>query len=91
MLMADPERVAANTGAARYLEARDVPARWLETPFMHAKAVLVDGDRAYVGSINLSLTSLTKNREVGVVVQSRAQVQRMSATFDGDWRNARAF
>lgn len=36
--------------------------------YLHAKAIIVDGTRAWVGSTNGSTTSLTENREYGLVV-----------------------
>lgn len=51
---------------------------------------MVDGQRAYVGSINLSWTSLTKNREVGLVVGEPANVATMETTLEKDWATASA-
>jgi phosphatidylserine/phosphatidylglycerophosphate/cardiolipin synthase-like enzyme len=91
VLMADPFWVNTNTAAANFLGTQGIPARFLTDPGMHAKAIIVDGKQAYLGSINLSFTSLNKNREVGVVVLDATQVQRMSTTFEKDWSNAKTF
>jgi phosphatidylserine/phosphatidylglycerophosphate/cardiolipin synthase-like enzyme len=53
--------------------------------YVHAKAMVVDGRRAFVGSENLSTASLDHNREVGVIVADPDAVQTLESTFDGDW------
>lgn len=91
VLMADPNWVDTNIEAAKFLSNASIPARWMTDPDVHAKAIVVDEARAYLGSINLSFTSLNKNREVGVVVTDPAAVQRMSSTFEKDWTSAKTF
>ena len=54
--------------------------------YIHAKAIVVDDRLAFVGSENLSTTSLNDNRELGLLVEDRSAVNRIEATFDRDWR-----
>jgi phosphatidylserine/phosphatidylglycerophosphate/cardiolipin synthase-like enzyme len=56
------------------------------TPYMHAKAILVDGVRAYVGSANFTANSLDSNREIGVLVRDPASVSTLARTIDADFR-----
>ena len=56
--------------------------------YIHAKAIIVDEQRAYVGSQNFSRTSLEFNRELGVIVSDPLAVARLTAVFAGDWRSA---
>jgi phosphatidylserine/phosphatidylglycerophosphate/cardiolipin synthase-like enzyme len=91
VLLADPGWITANTGAATFLAAHGIEARHMKQPGVHVKAVVVDGLVAYAGSVNLSWTSLTKNREVGVLVTETANVSTMRATFEKDWLTATAF
>ena len=91
VLLADPSWIDANADAATFLAASGIPARWLGAPSVHAKAIVVDGERAYAGSINLSWTSLAKNREVGVVATEAAGVGALRGTFERDWAAASAF
>lgn len=77
--------VAALQGAAEAealpLEARvDDAARTL-----HAKMVLLDGESAYVGSMNWGRASARDNREAGLLVESASLVAFLGATFEGDW------
>lgn len=55
--------------------------------YVHAKVFIVDGRLAFVGSENLSGTSLDANREVGLVISSVAAVALVSRTFAEDWRS----
>lgn len=55
------------------------------TPYLHAKAIAIDRKRVFVGSENLSETSLDRNREVGVVVDTPAAVAKVLAAFDADF------
>ncbi len=54
--------------------------------YAHAKAIVVDGRRAFVGSQNLSSASLDANRELGVILSDPAAIATIEATFAGDWR-----
>jgi phosphatidylserine/phosphatidylglycerophosphate/cardiolipin synthase-like enzyme len=56
--------------------------------YVHAKAIVADGRRAFVGSENLSTASLDHNREVGVIVADPSAIQTLESTFDGDWAQA---
>ena len=53
--------------------------------YIHAKMVLVDGARAFVGSQNFTAGSLDQNRELGVLLDDRASVSRLARTFDEDF------
>ena len=54
---------------------------------MHAKAIVVDGTRAYVGSENFSENSLDHNREMGLLVDDPAIVSALARTVATDWTN----
>lgn len=53
--------------------------------YMHAKMILVDKKKAYIGSINISTSSFDKNRELGIVVSDTTVLQTLSDTFKQDW------
>lgn len=91
VLLASPSWIDANAGAATYLADKGVAARWLDAPSVHVKAIVVDGKAAYLGSENLSTTSLTKNREVGLVTDQADAVGTVTSTFEKDWALGRAF
>jgi phosphatidylserine/phosphatidylglycerophosphate/cardiolipin synthase-like enzyme len=68
-----------------WLKANGVLVKTLSTPDMHAKAMIVDGARAYVGSVNFTAASLDKNREIGVITDTPATLTRLSTTIAADY------
>ena len=58
---------------------------FLHHPNVHAKTVIADGQRAFVGSQNLTATSLDRNREVGILIDDPAAIQRLQQVFEADW------
>jgi cardiolipin synthase A/B len=65
---ADPLTSTYFVVGAERLKAAGVRLRYLLTNFVHAKVIVADGERALVGSINMSGNSLDANRELGVVI-----------------------
>lgn len=66
---------------------RRLGVRTLSSPYIHAKVIVVDGSRAFVGSENLSSTSLDRNREIGLFIRGSV-VSRLHGVFGLDWRRA---
>jgi phosphatidylserine/phosphatidylglycerophosphate/cardiolipin synthase-like enzyme len=91
VLLADPSWITASEAAATFLSAHAIEARHMKNPGVHVKAVIVDGETAYAGSVNLSWTSLTKNREVGLLITESPNVAAMHSTFEKDWLTATPF
>ncbi len=56
---------------------------------LHARAMIADGRRAFIGSQSLKRIELDKRREVGLVIRDRAIVKQMESMFAEDW--ARSF
>lgn len=73
------------------LMASGVSVRELSTPDIHAKAIVVDGTLAYVGSINLTQPSIDQNRELGLVTDNVDAVHVIATTIAQDFANGRAF
>lgn len=55
--------------------------------YMHAKAIVVDDNKVWIGSENGSTTSLTENREFGVVLQGSEYVSPIATTVAADHRS----
>jgi phosphatidylserine/phosphatidylglycerophosphate/cardiolipin synthase-like enzyme len=70
------------------LQGGGVKVRLLKNPYIHAKVFTADSTIAAVGSMNISLTSLEFNRELGILIQDPAVLTRISQTFDTDWNKA---
>jgi phosphatidylserine/phosphatidylglycerophosphate/cardiolipin synthase-like enzyme len=57
-----------------------------QTPlYMHGKQVIADGLRAFVGSENLTNTSLLQNRELGTFFDDPGMIARLQAAFTSDF------
>lgn len=71
------------------LEAHGVQVRLLPVKpiYLHAK-LIVGSKLAYIGSENLTETSLEKNRELGLLLNGR-DVTELQDQFDKDWAAAR--
>lgn len=54
-------------------------------PYMHARLAVVDGKKAYLGSVSFSPDSSTINREVGLILDYKCVVERMQKQFDIDY------
>jgi phosphatidylserine/phosphatidylglycerophosphate/cardiolipin synthase-like enzyme len=52
---------------------------------LHIRAIIRDGERAFVGSQSLRRLELEKRREVGVIVTDQAIVNEMLEIFETDW------
>ena len=58
--------------------------------YMHAKIIVVDGRKAFVGSENISTQSLDQNRELGILVSDSGVLNTLQQTFQQDWRDSQA-
>lgn len=77
----------ARSGRA-HLASEGGGVRLQEKPFVHAKVILVDGGRVFVGSENFTSESLDDNRELGLLTSDPGVVGRLSSVFDNDWQRA---
>ncbi len=61
------------------------------TLYVHAKAMVADAGTAaqagYVGSINFSNASMTRNRELGLLLQDPVLLGQIASTISGDYAN----
>ena len=67
------------------MQGRGVQVKGLSSPDVHAKAIVVDGAKLFVGSVNLTTASLDRNREVGVVTVNTDAIARAKSTIDKDF------
>jgi phosphatidylserine/phosphatidylglycerophosphate/cardiolipin synthase-like enzyme len=89
VLLADTDWIDANASAVTFLDNLGVTVKWI--PHLHTKVIVADGARAYLGSENLSQTSLDKNREVGLVVTEASSIEPLASSFETDWAAGTAF
>lgn len=80
------DRGSTNDGELQELQAAGVKkVRFLNKPMVHAKLIVVDGEAAYLGSVNLTTNSMDNNRELGVIVREAAIVKRLVKVANQDW------
>lgn len=85
VVLSDMAPLAAQTTAVTVLTAAGIPVVTVSRPYIHAKAIVVDGIAAYVGSENFTAASLGYNRELGVLFDAPAAVKKVDATISGDF------
>lgn len=91
VLMPTPEQILANKDGAEKISRAGGWVRKLSAPYIHGKLIVVDGERAYLGSVNLTENSFDENREVGIIVSQPEIVQRFLSVFEKDWASAREY
>jgi phosphatidylserine/phosphatidylglycerophosphate/cardiolipin synthase-like enzyme len=68
-----------------YLKGLGVTVKKPPSAFLlHAKLIVADGV-VFIGSENMSLTSLTRNREIGALVFEPGAADAVKAQFESDW------
>ena len=55
---------------------------------LHAKCIVVDGTRFFIGSQNLRPVSMDRRREVGLIVEDDAMARKIDRVFEEDWETA---
>ena len=55
---------------------------------LHAKCIIVDGNRFFIGSQNIRPVSMDRRREVGIIVEDEAMARKIERVFEEDWENA---
>src|SRR5262245_8954546 len=84
VILENPSDQAPNADLTTYFKNGGVPVRYAEAFYCHAKLIISDGI-AFVGSENMSPTSLAQNREVGALVFEPTQAAVIQQQFDVDW------
>ncbi|MEN4769661.1 phospholipase D-like domain-containing protein [Duffyella gerundensis] len=67
------------------LSLRTIAFARLTGGIMHAKYLLIDGKRAFVGSQNFDWRALEHIHETGVLIDDALVVQQIAAIFNHDW------
>ena len=88
LILPTPSQVDLDApGVAIITEAGGVVHRLAQSYlYVHAKVIVADGRRAFVGSENISSASLDQNRELGVIVADPGAITALENTFESDWR-----
>jgi cardiolipin synthase len=70
---------------AAFLERAGVTIRYSNHFYIHAKAFIIDQQKAIIGSTNLTRASLDDNRELSVITEDKNVVKALRETFMHDW------
>ncbi len=57
----------------------------LKEPFVHAKMIISDDNYLFIGSENVSYTSMMQNREVGIILSNKPLISQATSQFDALW------
>ena len=80
---------ALNQAASPQIVAKMMPYPASPTaPYMHQKLIIVDRSRFFIGSVNFSINSLEKAREIGVIAQMSGPASIIQKEFDQEFSEA---
>jgi len=72
---------------SRTATTRTIPVRRLSGR-LHLRAIIRDGDEAFIGSQSLRKLELEARREIGIIFHSRSIVKQMESVFEKDWKKS---
>ncbi len=84
IVLSDTTPTPAQTTAVQQLTAAKIQVVTLSSPYVHAKTLIVDAARAYIGSANFTTSSLVSNRELGLVTDNPSTVSEVAKTVAAD-------
>lgn len=74
-----------NRKVANFLRRAGVVVCYNNNYFIHAKVLIIDDNKAVIGSINLTRPSLENNRELSVETNDTTVIKQLNSTFEYDW------
>lgn len=72
-------------GKFAYLEKAGCTIRFSKHYVIHAKVIIIDKQKAMLGSINLTKPSINKNRELAIITNDSSVVNQLEQTFQKDF------
>ncbi|BAL81066.1 phospholipase D-like domain-containing protein [Caldisericum exile] len=85
IIIADPKNIQGNDVVISELKRYGIDIKYITSPFIHAKIIIVDRKYAFVGSENLSSNSLDNNREVGIILSNPEVIDKLREVFFWDF------
>lgn len=90
----DPSSEASSVAFPFLTDLSKIPNVEIKTinlpDWSHSKVVIVDGEKAYVGSANWSTTSMINRREVGLAFEDATLASALETIFFKDWNSSYA-
>ena len=90
IVLADSSPSSSQSNAVSTLKSHGASIVTTSTPYIHAKAIVVDGASMYVGSANLTQNSMSYNRELALVTTSSDAISAVENAVDTDFGNGTA-
>lgn len=87
ILLGNRKKVSSNASDFSFFETAGIPIADPSTPYIHAKSIIIDNKRAYIGSQNFTQNSLDNNREIGILL-SEHEITPLREAFETDFKNA---
>lgn len=84
-------QINSNKDSLEKLKEGGVIVKTLSSPYIHAKLILIDYAKAYIGSVNLSAQSMDKNRELGIILINSDNINTLFSNFNKDWDKSTDF
>src|SRR5207248_11169164 len=82
----DPRGLEGAIGGIRSAVGGDkVEVRAPRKPISHAKAMVVDGERVFLGSENVEDAPKLRRRELGIIFADPTIAARLTSVFERDW------
>ena len=81
-------QIDSNFNSVNKLSACGAFVKTMSSPYVHAKLILVDSAKAYVGSVNLSSQSMDENRELGIILTQNDSLKNLVVSFASDWNKS---
>lgn len=69
-------------------KGKELDVRALATMRLHARAIVRDGTKVFVGSQSLRRPELNLRREVGVVISNASAARQLRDLFEADWKDS---
>lgn len=76
------------SNVARKLEFPNWSWKTIRKPYLHAKVIIVDHSRVFIGSHNLTTNAIENNREMGIILDNAPHIiQQIESDFIQDGCN----
>ncbi len=85
VVLSDSSPSDAQTTATLQLTGAGIAVKKVTDPYIHAKAIVVDAARAYMGSENFTTASLSYNRELGIITSHAPSVAAIGTAIAQDF------
>jgi phosphatidylserine/phosphatidylglycerophosphate/cardiolipin synthase-like enzyme len=84
------EKIVEGVGGLRIMHDAGIKIHNLQHLIIHAKMLFADGERAIIGSINLTTGSFDERRELAIELNDEKIIERLNQIAHHDWKHSYA-